>query len=108
MEIDIQLDNATLGKRIVIDTKFTTITKKNHYGKERFKREYIFQLYSYLRSQEVVDDNIAMSSDGILLHPSIGVEFNEKVKIQGHYMRFCTVDLTLSPAEISQQLLGLI
>ena len=108
MEIDIQLENATLGKRLVIDTKFTAITKKNHYGKERFKRDYIFQLYSYIRSQEQLDDNISMSSEGMLLHPSVGVKFNEKVKIQGHNMRFCTIDLTLSPNEINERLLELI
>jgi 5-methylcytosine-specific restriction enzyme subunit McrC len=108
MEVDILLDNAALGKRLIIDTKFTAITKFNHYGQERFKREYIFQLYSYLRSQEQQDDPVSLVSEGMLLHPSIGVNFNEKVKVQGHNMRFCTVDLTLSTSDIQKRLLSLI
>lgn len=108
MEIDIQLNNTFLGKRIVIDTKFAAITKTNQYGQERFKRDYIFQLYAYLRSQEQMDDPLSTSSEGILLHPSVGGSVNERVKIQGHNMRFCTVDLTVSAPEVESQLLGLI
>ncbi|MBB1439354.1 hypothetical protein H5202_11815 [Shewanella sp. SG41-4] len=108
MEVDIQLDNVALGKRIIIDTKFTAITKLNQYGQERFKREYIFQLYSYLRSQEQQDDPVSFFSEGILLHPSIGIDFNERVKVQGHDMRFCTIDLTLSASEIQSKLLSFI
>lgn len=42
-----------------------------------------------------------------LLHPAIGQMVNETVVIQGHPIRFATVNLTASPAEIQLQLLSL-
>ncbi|MCL1078701.1 5-methylcytosine-specific restriction endonuclease system specificity protein McrC [Parashewanella spongiae] len=108
MEVDIFLESKYLQKRIFIDTKFTGITRKNRFQQDRFKRDYIFQLYSYLRSQESDNDQFSLNSTGMLLHPSIGVNFNEQVTIQGHIIRFCTVDLTLSSSEIHKQLLALI
>ncbi len=108
MKLDILLENATLAQRIVIDTKYTAITMPRQYGGESFKSNYIYQLYSYLRSQETNDDLLSLNATGMLLHPSVGVQYNEQVSIQGHQLRFCTVDLTQSAQSISEQLLNLI
>lgn len=108
MEYDIFLQNTSLSERIIIDTKYTSITTTNQYGQERFKRDYIFQIYSYLRSQEIDSDPLSMASMGMLLHPSVGVEFDERVTIQGHVIRFCTIDLCQSPNVINERLLSLL
>lgn len=108
MQLDILLENERAAERIIIDTKYTSITTKRQYSGESFKSGYIYQLYAYLRSQEVVSDPLSLTSTGMLLHPSVGVNYNESVSIQGHDLRFCTVDLTLSSGEISQQLLDII
>jgi 5-methylcytosine-specific restriction enzyme subunit McrC len=41
----------------------------------------------------------------LLLHPAIGQMVDETVLIQGHRIRFATVDLTASTADIRSQLL---
>jgi 5-methylcytosine-specific restriction enzyme subunit McrC len=108
MKLDILLENNALEQRIVIDTKYTSITTKRQFGGESFKSNYIYQLYTYLRSQEKSDDLMSLNATGMLLHPSVGVQYDENVSIQGHNIRFCTVDLTQSAKTISEQLLNLI
>lgn len=108
MQLDILLENDDLQQRIVVDTKFTSITTKRFHGGESFKSGYIYQLYTYLRSQEVVSEPMSLTSTGMFLHPSVGVSYDEHVCIQGHKLRFCTVDLSLSSEKVADQLLGLI
>lgn len=57
-------------------------------------------------------DRIAVKSSytrkhGLLLHPSLGDAVDETVVIQGHSIRFATVDLTASPGKIRSLLLRL-
>ncbi len=51
MKTDMVLD-APNGRRIVIDTKFTSIVTKNWYREESLRSGYLYQMYAYLRSQE--------------------------------------------------------
>jgi 5-methylcytosine-specific restriction enzyme subunit McrC len=44
----------------------------------------------------------------MLLHPAIHAEVNEAVRIQGHRMRFATVDLAGEHTAIKQRLLQLV
>ena len=44
----------------------------------------------------------------MLLHPAIGEDINESVIIQGHEMRFSTVDLTQKHEVIKNSLLNLV
>ncbi len=108
MQLDVCIENSQLDKRIVIDTKYTEITTSHYFGGESFKSGYIYQLYTYLRSQEKPSDTMSLKSTGMLLHPSVGVSYDESAVIQGHEFRFCTVDLTRSSAEIATQLMGLL
>ena len=103
MHSDIVLENESLNRRIIIDTKFTSILKKGRYRKETLKSSYIYQIYTYLRSQEGTDD-MSNHATGLLLHPSIGEMVNESVVIQGHGIHFATVDLSESALVIRQQL----
>lgn len=59
----------------------------------------------YLRSQVGRGDGLADCASGLLLHPAIGRTIDKTVTIQGHRIRFATVDLTASTAEIRSQLL---
>jgi 5-methylcytosine-specific restriction enzyme subunit McrC len=43
---------------------------------------------------------LADSASGLLLHPSVGQEVNQTAAIQGHSVRFATVDLTDSASSI--------
>lgn len=107
MRTDIVLDHPATSRRIVIDTKFTSIVTSGWYRDTTLRSGYLFQIYSYLRSQTGAGDPLADCASGLLLHPSIGETVDESVVIQGHQIRFATVDLTASHEEIRRQLLGL-
>jgi len=107
MRTDVVLDNVIAGRRIVIDTKFTSIVTTGWYREETLRSGYIYQIYAYLRSQVGRGDSLADCASGLLLHPAVGDAVDETVVIQGHSIRFATVDLTASPAEIRSQLLRL-
>lgn len=105
MRTDIRLD-APDGRRIVIDTKFTAMVRKGWYREESLKPGYLYQMYAYLRSQERPDDPASSwnCATGILLHPTVDKAFDEIVSIQGHRIRFITVDLSEEPQSIRRAL----
>lgn len=107
MRTDVVLDHAPTGRRIVIDTKFTSIVTSGWYREESLRSGYVYQIYAYLRSQVGRGDTLADCANGLLLHPAIGLAVDETVVIQGHGIRFATVDLTASPDVIREQLLRL-
>jgi 5-methylcytosine-specific restriction enzyme subunit McrC len=107
MKLDIELvhpDPTGPGRRrIVIDTKFTSITKTNQFGDLKLRGGYVYQIYSYLMSQEASE--IEPKSEGLMLHPVVGEPVDEEVVIQGHRIRFATVDLAADSANMADQLL---
>lgn len=105
MRTDVILEHASTGQRIVIDTKFTTIVTNGWYREETIRSGYLYQIYAYLQSQAQRGDPLADSASGLLLHPSIGVTVDETAVIQGHSIRFATVDLAATSVEIRSQLL---
>ena len=104
MKTDIFLVNERLGRRIVIDTKFKTITKKNEFGQPKFISTDLYQIYSYVRSQDVAGNPMSQCAEGILLYPSIGKDIDEEFTIQGHRFRFVTINLERPTNDIVQQL----
>ena len=73
---------------------------------ESLKTAHLYQIYAYLRSQEQPDDMASAwnSATGILLHPAIDKCFDETVTIQGHKVKFITVDLSERPQAIRHAL----
>ena len=104
---DVVLDHAQSGRRIVIDTKFTSIVTNGWYRDETLRSSYVYQIYAYLRSQVGCGDPLANCASGLLLHPSVGQTVDETVIIQGHAIRFATVDLTESSEKVRSRLLEL-
>lgn len=107
MKTDIILEHRETHRRIIIDTKFTELLTASHHRDRVLKSGYIYQLYAYLRSQERADDPLSLCSEGALLHPAVGYNIDESVRIQGHDLRFVTVDLTCPALEIVERLRGL-
>lgn len=105
MRTDILVD-APDGRRMIVDTKFTAITTKGWYRDETLKAGYLYQIYAYLRSQELPEDLTSRwnTAEGILLHPTVDKGVNENVTIQGHLVRFVTVDLSDRPVAIRRAL----
>ena len=105
MVTDIILENEQDHRRIVIDTKFTNILTRSKYGdSERFKTSHIYQLYSYLRSQERDDVPRSLDSEGMLLYPAISLNVDEAVELQGHLVRFATIDLAEPTSSVVERL----
>ncbi len=110
MRTDIVIDHRERPQRLVIDTKFTGVFARGWYRDQTLRAGYVYQLYAYLRSQEGREDPAAPWADsaaGLLLHPAIDTEVDESVNIQGHRLRFATVDLTASHADLRARLLQL-
>ena len=105
METDITLEHPALRRRIIVDTKFTDIITLGRRGKESLQSGYIYQIYAYLRSQENGNDPLSLDACGLLLHPCVDGMVDESAVIQGHPIRFATVDLGAAAAEIRRQLL---
>jgi 5-methylcytosine-specific restriction enzyme subunit McrC len=108
MRTDVVLEHQSSGRRIVIDTKFTSIVTRGWFREETLRSGYIYQIYAYLRSQEGSGDPLAAHATGLLLHPSIGEMIDETVVIQGHAIRFATVDLGGTAGEIREQLFRMV
>ena len=106
MTTDIELRREQM--HIVIDTKFNSILTKGWYRENSLRSGYIYQMYTYLRSQENSDKPYSLNSIGILLHPCIEQPLNEHVTIQGHQIRFVTIDLAQPAINIKEGLLNII
>ena len=105
MRTDIVLDNRDEKRRVVVDTKFNSVVTRGWYRDETLRSAYMYQIYAYLKSQKGRGDHLADKAEGLLLHPSVGDTVNESVVIQGHEIRFATVDLSADTKEIRRQLL---
>lgn len=108
MKTDIVIEHLLTSQRLVIDTKFNSVTTRGWYREDTLRSSYIYQMYAYLRSQEHASCEASLSSSGMLLHPAIDVEMTERVTIQGHPIWFFAVDLNASAASIRGRLLDLI
>jgi len=108
MKTDIIINNRSSGGKLVIDTKFNSITTEGWYRAESLRSGYIYQMYTYLRSQERFSDPNTLSCTGMFLHPAINEEVTEYVKIQGHLIWFCTVNLGETAVSIRDRLLFLV
>ena len=102
------VDPMANSQRIVIDTKFTSIITVGQHGNQTFKSNHIYQIYAYLRSQEDTGDPLSSNATGVLLYPSLGVDYDEEATIQGHRIRFATVDLAADTRTIRRQLLRIV
>ena len=96
------------GRCILIDTKFTQIWTQGYYRKqELFKSPHLYQLYTYLRSQEHATSRFNFTQ-GMLIYPSIGQTVTANLQLHDYWIGFYTLDLTQDQQGIEQQLLSFI
>ena len=108
MVTDIVLDHPSLGRRVIVDTKFNAILTRGWYRDETLRSGYLYQIYAYIRSQCGRGDMRADHAEGLLLHPSVGEALDEAVIMQGHLIRFSTVDLATPATCVRQRLIHLV
>ncbi len=104
MRTDIVLEASAPPQRIVIDTKFNALLTTGWYRDQSLRSGYLYQIYAYLRTQVGRGDPLADHASGLLLHPAVGDHISEEVILQGHRIRFATVDLAATAAELRRQL----
>jgi 5-methylcytosine-specific restriction enzyme subunit McrC len=107
MVTDIVLDSPHQGRRVVIDTKFSSILGSGRFRDTSLKSAYLYQMYAYLRSQEGRDPRWDGAA-GLFLHPAIDGALHEHAVIQNHQITFATVDLAGPAAAIRNELRGLL
>ena len=107
MQTDIELLHFTSKRKLLIDTKFNHIFTSSQYKEAMLRSGYLYQLYTYLRTQEAETLGQGWRSEGMLLHPQCGPAIDAHVDMQGHRLRFKTIDLMGSAAAFEAQLLGL-
>lgn len=110
MMTDIVLENPVEHRRVVIDTKFNEVVVygSGWYRDQTLRSGYLYQMYAYLRSQEEDGTRFSPYASGLLLHPAIHEMVDEYVVIQGHPIRFATVDLAGPATSIRARLLALL
>lgn len=104
MQTDIELTHHAQRRKVVIDTKFTHIFAATQYRDEVLKSGYLYQLYAYLRTQEEIGLEKGWKSEGMLLHPQVDGVIDEHIDLQGHRMRFKTINLMCSAQHLETQL----
>jgi len=108
MQTDIELVHLGRKRKLVIDTKFTHIFAETQYKSSMLRSGYLYQLYAYLRTQaEQLQAQGIKHSEGMLLHPQCGEALDAYVDMQGHRMRFKTINLMGSAEEFERQLLNI-
>jgi 5-methylcytosine-specific restriction enzyme subunit McrC len=101
------IDPPNGGRRIVIDTKFSSILSVGRFDNASLKSGYLYQMYAYVRSQEGRDPLWADAA-GLFLHPAISGRVQEFAVIQNHSITFATVDLGGTAAAIRNDLRGIL
>ena len=101
MKTDATLDDPASGRRVVIEAKFTDALVDRGV-KTTIATGYLYQLYAYLASQTGPGDDTLDAAEGVLLFVKTVDRdvFDGEVTIQGHRIRFLSVDLAGSPADI--------
>lgn len=107
MKPDIVMEHKATLKRVVIDTKLTgkSLIYGQH-GNQTFNRDHVFQLYAYLQSQSD-QSSACKTATGVLLYPVVKHTLSESVLIQGHKLRWETIDLAAPWQDIEVNLLDL-
>lgn len=103
MTTDIILDHPAQDRRIVIDTKFTSLFKLGRFGSASISSTYLYQIYAYLKSQ-TGRGGLNDVAEGLMLHPSVGEAIDVSASIQGQKVRFATIDLSADSVNIREQL----
>ena len=105
---DIMLEENQTGRIIILDTKFTAQSLvENQWGSQTFDSSHLYQLYTYLRTQENVSES-HKSASGILLYPAVNQKLSEKIELEHHVMRVESVDLSRPWPDIEHELIALI
>lgn len=108
MKPDVILEHKETKQIIILDTKFTIKSiVKGQWDNLIFNRDHLFQIYSYLKSQENRSEYYKKST-GLLLYPTTTHHLSQTIDIQGHKIRWESINLAQPWQKIENDLLILI
>ncbi|NMC53887.1 MAG: hypothetical protein GYA48_09675 [Chloroflexi bacterium] len=109
MQPDLLLQEKNSGKIIILDTKFTAKSLvENQWGKAGFDSSHLYQLFTYLKTQEHLSEQ-HQKATGILLYPTIHqTNLTEEIGLHNLTIRIETVDLAAPWEKIEDQLLKIL
>lgn len=103
---DLMMQHKQSGRLLVLDTKFTAHVLVSGQWKVTFDRSHIFQIYAYIRSQEDLSPSHETAT-GLLLYPTVSHHIDETVHMQGHDIRWVTIDFNQAWEKIEGDLLAI-
>jgi 5-methylcytosine-specific restriction enzyme subunit McrC len=102
---DLMMQHKGSGRLLVLDTKFTAhLLVPGQWNNMTFDRGHLFQMYAYIRSQESQSPSHGAAT-GLLLYPTVSRHIDETVHMQGHDIRWVTIDLRQAWEKIEGDLL---
>ncbi len=105
---DIVLEELATGHMIILDTKFTAQSLvTNPWGKRTFDSSHLYQMYTYLRTQEHLSEQ-QRKATGILLYPTVDYDLSESIELENHTIRIESIDLKSEWRDIERELLNII
>jgi 5-methylcytosine-specific restriction enzyme subunit McrC len=102
MKTDILIHHPGQQRTLIVDTKFTSITTSSLHREQSLKSGHIYQIYAYLRTLPTVTG--AQPHAGLLLYPTVEVHMDESTVMDGHPLRFATLDLTADAPTITRRI----
>jgi 5-methylcytosine-specific restriction enzyme subunit McrC len=105
MSTDVTL--RSINRTIIVECKYTETLFQSRFGAEKLRSSHLYQLCSYLHNLEP-NGGADGSAEGILLYPTAGRSLDLSYRLQGHWIRVCTLDLGLQWTGIEDQMLSLI
>ena len=103
METDITLQSKN--NKIIIDTKYYSSTLSQN---DKVHSSNLYQLFAYLKNQEDKTDFLSLKCQGILLYPTIDVEYQHEYQHEGHKVSIQTINLNQNWKKIEQDLLAVV
>lgn len=104
---DLVLDHHHHECRIVLDTKFSKDALSSAYGgKATLSSANLYQLYSYLRTQEDRSQR-ARRATGVLVYPETHARLREAFDVQGHHVVVASIDLAQHWQDVEDEFLDL-
>ncbi len=103
MQTDINLEFAN--RKIIIDTKYYKETLSQN---DKIHSGNLYQMYAYLKNQEMTDEPCTMNCEGILLYPTIGSEYMYEYRQDKHKLTIQTINLDQDWKNIESDLLSIV
>ncbi|MCY3701880.1 MAG: hypothetical protein OXG16_04245 [Rhodospirillales bacterium] len=93
-------------RRIIVDAKYYAEALGGRFG-GKLHSDNLYQLLAYLRNREATEAPGA-AHEGILLYPTVGQAVSARVKLEGHEIQACSIDLSKDWKDIYDDMLEII